>query len=297
MEPEELKQWKRAGSLAHQALHFGVREIKKGALLLDVCRAVDHFIVENGGQPAWSTQVSCDATAAHATASFEDTTVLESELASIDVGAHINGFIGDNAATIDLSGSYKDHLRAAQDALNAAMKLVAPGVHTSEIGKVVEEAIVSHGLQPVTNLSGHGISPFVIHDAPSIPNVGAKGNAELVEGEVIAIEPFATNGVGVVMDSSPNELFSLVDTRPTRNPVARQVLQDVKQTYGPFPFAKRLIAEKYGLGRATLALRELVRNGSLEEHPPLVEKSGGNVAVFEHTLLVKDKPVVLTKEE
>ena len=90
-------------------------------------------------------------------------------------------------------------------------------------------------------------------------------------------------------------MFEFVAARPTRNVIARNVLSHVKKEYGPFPFAKRWLIRDFGTAKTSVALRELVRNGSFIEHQPLVERSGGKVAVFEHSIWVADKPVVLTK--
>jgi len=295
MTPEELSLWRQAGRLTAEARAFGVKQIKKGLPIREVCDAIDQQIIKSGGQPAWPTQISCDACAAHFTPSLDDDTPFDNQLASLDLGVRVDGFVGDTAYTVDLSGKYGDHIAAAHDALQAAMKLVAPGRPVSEIGKAVAEAIESHGLKPIRNLSGHGISRNVIHDRPNIPNYPT-GTAVLKEGQVIAIEPFATDGVGMVVDAEPTTIYSLVDKKPIRNPFARPVLEFIDKNYGAFPFTTRWLEVQFGKAKMGIALRELLQNGSIMGHAPLVEKTGGMVAVFEHTLLVQDKPEILTRD-
>ena len=93
-----------------------------------------------------------------------------------------------------------------------------------EIGKVIQETIQSYNLLPVRNLSGHGISPWIIHDKPSIPNYDTKDTRTLQGDQVIAIEPFATNGAGMIYEADNGNLFALIDMKPVRSPYAREVL-------------------------------------------------------------------------
>jgi methionyl aminopeptidase len=263
----------------------------------EVCAAVDQKILELGAKPAWPTQVGCDEVAAHYTPDPDDKTTFENQLVCLDVGAHVNGCIGDNALTVDLSGKYTDLVKVAKDAFEAARKVVAVGAKVSDISAAIQETITAAGFAPVRNLSGHTISPYVIHDAPTIPNVNTNLKTELVKGQVIAIEPFATTGAGVVEESERANLFALWNKKPVRSPYAREVLQFVEQEYKNLPFTTRWLAAKFGLGKANLALRELNQAGALHRYPPLVEVNKGMVAVHENTLLVDDKVEILTRAE
>ncbi len=295
MSPEELVKWRKAGQVAAQALEYGRTLIKKGAVMREVCDAVDAKIIELGALPAWPTQIGNDHVAAHFTPDPDDNTVFSDELVCLDVGAHVDGFIGDNAVTVDLLGKYSELVKASHEALAAAHKLLAPGVTLGELGSAIQEAITSHGFTPVRNLSGHGISQFVIHDSPSIPNHATASTVKLKEGQVIAIEPFATTGTGMVVEAQQCNLFSVLHERPVRSPYAREVLAFAKKIYGPLPFTTRWIAKAFGLGKAKLGIRELVNAGALHAYPALVEVSKGMVTVEEKTFLIGDKTEVLTK--
>ncbi|MBW2982817.1 type II methionyl aminopeptidase, partial [Candidatus Woesearchaeota archaeon] len=60
------------------------------------------------------------------------------------------------------------------------------------------------------------------------------------------------------------------------------------------PFTTRWLEKEYGVGKTRLALRELQRNGSITAHPPLPERRGGLVSQHEHSVIVKDKPIIYT---
>ncbi len=298
MDADELKQWREAGRLAAKALDFGRKLIKPGASLREVSAAIDKRILELGARPAWPTQIGCDDTAAHYAADAERDIIFKEQVVKLDVGVHLDGIVGDNATTIDLSGEHGELLAASRDALDAAIRIVRAGLPIGEIGRAVQEAIVARGFAPVRNLTGHGITPWTIHDAPSIPNIDTGDKQTLVAGQIIAIEPFATNGAGMVVEAEPSGLFSLERKKPVRSPIAREVLAHIEAEYRSLPFCTRWLADKFGVGKAKFALRELLATGCLHSYPPLVEKAGGLVSVFEHTLHVKDgKAEILTKLE
>ena len=297
MTPEELKKWREAGKIAAQALEYGRTLIRKGSSMREVCDLVDAKIVDLGAKPAWPTQIANNAIAAHWTPDADDETLFDQELVCLDVGAHVDGYIGDNALTVDLSGKWTNLVKASRDALAQASKLLAPGTLIADIGKTIQETIESHGFVPVRNLSGHGISRFVIHDEPGIPNHKTTSMNKIQKDQIIAIEPFATNGQGLIGEATSCNVYALVSERPVRSPFAREVLAFVEQHYGPLPFTTRWIGKALGIGKAKLGIRELVAAGAVMSHPPLVEVSKGMVTVEEKTFYVGEKTEVLTKSE
>jgi methionyl aminopeptidase len=292
---ENVGDWRKAGKIAAEAVEYGAGLLKKGAVLREVCEIVEQKIIELGAKPAWPVQVGCNEVAAHFTPDEDDNSLCDDKLICLDVGAHINGCIGDCARTVDLSGKYADLVKAAKEAYDAAKKVIAVGANIGDIGKAIQEVIVSAGFAPVRNLSGHTLSPFVIHDHPSIPNVEMESDITLQKGQVIAIEPFTTTGAGVVEESERANLFSLVNKKPVRSPYARDAMKFIEEAYESLPFATRWLAKTFGAGKAKLAIRELNLAGCLHSYPPLVEKNKGMVAVHENTLLVDDKVEELTK--
>ena len=125
---EDFDKWKKAGKIAAEALEYGRGLIKNGAVIREVCDKIDQKIIDIGALPAWPTQVGLDAVAAHSTPEDDDNSVFDNNLVCLDVGAHIDGCIGDNALSVDLSGKYSDILKASDEALKNAMKTVKVGV-------------------------------------------------------------------------------------------------------------------------------------------------------------------------
>lgn len=296
MDKETFDSYVEAGRIAAQALEYGKKLIKVGASLLEVTEAVEKKIVELGGEFAFPPQISLNDIAAHYCAGFDDKIVFkEGDVAKLDVGVQIDGFVGDTACTVVLGNDEKLKLlaEASREALNSALRIIKPGVRLSEIGKTIHTEITKRGFSPVRNLSGHGLAQFIIHDKPSVPNFDTGSDEVLEEDQVIAIEPFATTGAGVIYESSNPTIYALDDMRPVRSPMTREVLKDLEK-YNGLPFAHRWLVKKHGPGKTSFALRELKNLGVLHEFAPLPDKAHGIVSQAEHTVIVRDKPVITT---
>lgn len=291
---EGMDDWILAGRIAAQARDFGASLIKPGVRLLDICEKVDAKIRELGAEPAFPTQISCDEIAAHFCPLADDTALFDRQVASLDVGVHVNGAIGDTAVTIDLSGQHAALVKASRDALEAALKLVRPGVTLGELGKAIQDTIVAAGFVPIKNLSGHGLDRYDIHTDPTIPNIDTGDGTPLEEGMIIAIEPFASTGSGVVQESGEATIFSVVQNKGVRSPYAKDVLREAEQ-YATLPWTARWVSAKIGMGRTKFGLRELERSGIVVGYPPLVDSRKGITSQAEHSVLVAEKPVVLTR--
>ena len=295
MEQETIDKHIKAGKIAAESLQYGRSLIKVGTKVIDVLDAVENKNVELGGGIAFPAQISLNETAAHACSDLNDETVLSEEhIAKLDVGVHIDGWIADNALTVDLSGKYEDLVKASREALNNALKIIKPGVKLGEIGKIIHETITSYGFSPVKNLSGHGLGEYNIHTKPSIPNYDNKNENILQEGDVIAIEPFASTGAGIVQESSPATVFTLVNDTGVRDPITRKVLQKIK-TYKGLPFAKRWLEREFGTPKTNFALRMLFKAGCVQDHAPLVDQAKGIVSQAEHSVIVLEEPIVFTR--
>ncbi|MEM1593404.1 MAG: type II methionyl aminopeptidase, partial [Archaeoglobaceae archaeon] len=200
----------------------------------------------------------------------------------------IDGYIADMAISVDL-GDHGDLIKASKEAVFNAIDQVKSGIDTAKLGKIIEETIRGYGFKPIVNLTGHGLLPYLAHAPPSIYNYATQKGVELKEGMIVAIEPFATNGVGRVAERNECEIYSLVNPKPLRLKELRKILQEVSERFKTLPFAKRWI------NASDLFISKLVREGVLREYPVLSEVSNGVVSQWEHTVIVeKDSCRVVT---
>ena len=286
---EIIEKYRRAGKILSEVRAEAVKKVTEGASLLSAAEFTENLIREKGGQPAFPVNISRNDEAAHSTPSFNDTAVFGKDMVKLDIGVHIDGYIADTAVTVDLSGNPK-LVEAAEAALDRALKFIHAGVNTSDIGGVIEDTIGTFGFKPIINLTGHGLAQYIQHAPPSIPNKRMPHGIVLEEGDIVAIEPFATNGAGKIHDAGDAEIYHLVAEKPVRHPSARALLQEIGK-YKTLPFAKRWLGE-----RVDFALVQLVRAGVIQPYPILKEIQGGLISQAEHTIMVtKEGCEVITK--
>ena len=283
----------KAGKISAEVLEYGKSLIKKGNSLLEATELIEKKIFELGAKPPFPVQISCDEIAAHFCALDDDKTIFENQVVCLDLGVHVNGAIGDNAYTIDLSGKYSDLAKAAQKALEEALKIVSVGTELREIGKTINDTIKSYGFNPIRNLSGHGLGLYDIHTEPTLPNFDNGDKMKLTKSMTFAIEPFSTTGNGIVAEKGHPTVFMIQQKRPVRSPITREVLKEI-ESYENLPFAERWLQRKFG-AKSNFALRELNQFGIIHQFPPLVETGKGIVAQAEHSVLIdEDGQVVVT---
>jgi methionyl aminopeptidase len=287
---EIIEKYLTAGKILAQVREETAKQVKVGASLLEVAQFAEDMIHEKGGQPAFPINISRNEEAAHATPGKDDTDVFGEDMVKLDIGVHVDGFIADAAITVDLSG-HQDLVDAVEAGLNAAIQMICGGVNTSEIGNVINNAITEFGYKPIANLTGHGLAQYMQHVPPSIPNIPVERGIKLEVGQVIAIEPFATNGRGFVTEGSSSQIYSLVRDKPIRTPAARAVMKEIQQ-YKTLPFAKRWLNSKH----LDFALIQLEKNGNISSYPVLKEEKGMLVSQAEHTIIVEEDGCRVTTE-
>jgi methionyl aminopeptidase len=290
-----LQKYKKAGKIAAETLLFGKKLIKEGVLLKDVTKKTEDFVLSKGAKLAFPAQISLNNKAAHCYADSKDEGKFkEGDLVKLDVGVHVDGFIGDNALSANISGDDDlELIRASKDALREAVSLMTPGRKLKEVGKAVEEVITGYGFNPIRNLSGHEVEPWNLHAGIIVPNYDNKSEVELEEGQVFAVEPFATTGDGKVSEGKLSGIYKVQGLKSVR--VGREVLKDIYEEYRELPFSKDWLKGKFEEFKLNTGFRFLEQQNIIHHYPELVEKEGTKVSQAEHTVMVGDKPIVLTK--
>ena len=295
MTSEEIKKLRKAGKLARNALNYGKTLIQQNSSMLDVTNKIEQFVIDNHGELAFPTNLAVNNVGAHWTPSSKSKEVFENgDLVKLDVGVHIDGYIGDNALTVEIGTSkHTKMIEASREALNAAIEVAAPGVNTGMIGYAVQDVIEGYGYRPIANLTGHGIKRYNLHSGVSIPSVRENGGAVLKSGDVIAIEPFATDGAGRVGGKRNSNIYHLRQVRKIRDERATELMTEIQNRYHGLPFAERWLHSIHD--DATKNLQKLLRSGIVSYYPILDELGKGMVTQSEHTVMInKDGVEVLT---
>ncbi|MCH2453548.1 MAG: M24 family metallopeptidase, partial [Halobacteriales archaeon] len=171
---------------------------------------------------------------------------------------------------------------AAYESLKAALYFIYKGVNVGKIGEVIESKIDRMGYNSIINLSGHGVGEYDAHIGPNIPNCAIETGVELEIGDVVAIEPFATEGGGKVTEGGKEEIFSLIQRRSIRGRRSRELVALIEDRYKTLPFAARWVEESQG----KIVLQRLKMARIIRGYPVLREQKNKLVSQAEHTVIV-----------
>lgn len=120
------------------------------------------------------------------------------DLVSIDIGATVDGFVGDAAVSLFAGSAPNDRARelleVTEESLYKGIAAAQPGSRLGDIGAAVQRHVEAHGFSVVRDFVGHGVGRQM-HEEPQVPNYGTEGRGLLVKsGLAIAIEPMVNMG-------------------------------------------------------------------------------------------------------
>jgi methionyl aminopeptidase len=291
MDEEIAEKYRRAGTIASTARDYGLTLIKPEVPLLEIAEKVEAKIVELGGGIAFPVNISLNNIAAHYSPQINDSRVFHpGDVVKLDVGAHIDGYIADLAKTMEVeTQNYCDMIQASSEALEKAVGIMKAGVDLSRVGELVEETITSYGYQPIENLTGHGLEQYVLHSGVSVPNVKNTSNRVKPQvGDVLAIEPFATNGGGHVVAGKGSNIYicsTSIRSRFIRDHRAKLQFQRLQRRFTSLPFAQRWCQDLFP--NVDSMLKKMVFLGLVKQYPQLVEVKNGIVTQREHTVIIE----------
>ncbi|NLB36675.1 MAG: type I methionyl aminopeptidase [Clostridiales bacterium] len=201
----ELTLMRDACRVSAGALKVAGEAVKPGVTTLEIDRIAYEFIIAHGAEPAFLNYGGFPATACisindeviHGIPSKERV-IKEGDLVSIDLGAKLHGYVGDNAATF-AAGRISPEAQRLSDttrkSLYEGIRAAVPGGRIGDIGAAIERYCTERGFSVVRDYTGHGVGAE-LHEDPSVPNFGTPGRGvRLLPGMTIAIEPMINQGV------------------------------------------------------------------------------------------------------
>ncbi len=285
MPAPDLAALRLAGRIAAAARAEGVLHITAGRSYREACAAVQDVIERRGGALAFPVQVAVNEVAAHDCPCAGDARVFEEgDLAKLDLGVHVDGWVVDTATTVNVGGrpERRRFVAAAEEGLVAALRLAGPSVPVDTLARAIESVVRGAGLRPIRNLCGHGVGRWIVHSPPPIPNQ-SEGDTQtrLSPGSTVALEVFATDGEGRVSEAGHARIFR-VD--PQAADSARDAeLADALRALRGLPFSRAQLGP-FPDARIERALAALETAGRLRAYRPLVERPGAFIAQAEHTV-------------
>jgi len=204
----ELALMKEACRISAGALKVAGEAVRPGISTWEIDKIAYDYIKSQGAEPNFLGLYGFPATACisvndeviHGIPSKKR--ILKSgDIVSIDLGAKINGYNGDNAATFpcgDISDEARRLLDTTRESLYEAIRFAVPGGKLGDIAHAVQSYCEERGYGVVREYTGHGIGK-ALHEDPSVPNYGTAGRGvRLLPGMTIAIEPMINQGTAKI---------------------------------------------------------------------------------------------------
>ncbi len=298
MDDEVYEKYLLAGKIAAEARDYGKDLIRPGVSFLKVAESVESKILGKNAGIAFPVNLSINDIAAHFTPRHDDKIVFKKgDVVKLDVGAHVDGYIADTALTLEVgTNNHGDMICASSDALDVAIDNMKAGVNLSKIGGKIEETIKSYGCKPVANLSGHKLGHYALHSGLEVPNVKSSAKTVAAEGDVLAVEPFATDGRGHITSGDTSNIFiynKVFNERLIRDNRSKVLINKIQSNFKTLPFAQRWCKKIINKGFDQI-LRRLTLRRVIKSYPQLIEVKGSIVTQKEHTLIVHEDECEVT---
>jgi len=294
---EEIESYLKAGGIASAVRKKALRIVEVGVPVIEICDKIEQEIIDKGGNLAFPCNVCIDDIAAHYSSPPKDNTVIPpSSIVKIDLGVHIDGYIADTALSVCFDAIHEPLIKASEEALQNALKMLRPSVSTLDIGKTIQETIERWGFKPIWNLTGHQMGKYNLHMGKTIPNVPRFNLENLEEGDVCAIEPFATlnSGAGEVIGRRDSHIYKLNRMRSPKRNEEKQLFTFISEKFRTLPFSERWLYKHQQDLKFFKSFKNLIRTRRIRGYPVLVEKTGKPVSQAEHTAIITDNGCVIT---
>ncbi len=200
----EIELMREAGRISAVALKLAGEAVQPGMTTRQIDKIAYDYIISQGAVPSFLNYNGFPATACisinqeviHGIPDNEHI-IREGDIVSIDLGAVINGYHGDNAATFPcgrISPAAERLCNTTKEALYLGLSKAVAGNRLGDIAAAIQGHCESRGYGVVRDYTGHGIGTH-LHEDPSVPNYGKPGKgARLLPGMTIAIEPMINEG-------------------------------------------------------------------------------------------------------
>ncbi|MBQ7044807.1 MAG: type I methionyl aminopeptidase [Clostridia bacterium] len=200
----ELALMREACRISAGALRVAGEAVQPGVTTEEIDRIAYEYIIRQGAKPNFLNYNGFPATACisindeviHGIPS-KKRIIREGDIVSIDLGATINGYHGDNAATFaagKISPEAERLINTTRESLYEGIKAAVAGGRIGDISAAVQRYCEERGYSVVRDFVGHGIGTK-LHEDPGVPNYGTPGRGvRLLPGMTLAIEPMINAG-------------------------------------------------------------------------------------------------------
>jgi methionyl aminopeptidase len=221
---EEIELMRESAQLVSKTLGMLAKEVKPGAMPLELDKLAEEFIRDHGGVPGFlgmydfpnTLNWSPNEQVVHGIP--DQTPLKDGDIISIDCGVLMNDFYGDHAYTFEVGEVVEETkvlLKTAKESLYVGIKQFKAGNRVGDVGFAIQKYNEIQGYGIVRELVGHGLGKS-LHEGPEMPNYGKRGRGKVFkEGLVVAIEPMINMGTHRVIQGKDGWTIKTADGKPS----------------------------------------------------------------------------------
>ncbi len=199
-----IEAMREAGRVSALALRKVGEAVAPGVTTRELDAIAEHVIRVEGGVPAFkgyggfpgSICASVNDQVVHGIPS-DKVRLREGDIISIDTGAIVGGWVGDNAWTYpvgEVAPEVRRLLEVGERCMWEGLAMACPKKRLGDVGHAIQALAEACGFGVVREYVGHGIGREM-HEDPNVPNYGHRHTGlRLVSGMVLAIEPMINMG-------------------------------------------------------------------------------------------------------
>ena len=194
---------RRAGKIVGDTINLLKAAVAPGMTTKDLDKIAYREITRQGAKPTFmgyhgfpaSICTSVNEEIVHGIPSKR--VLMDGDIVKVDVGATIEGFIGDAAVSMAVGEVTQEAIVLMEDtriSLEEGIKAAQPGGRIGDIGAAVQAYGDSKGYGVVREFVGHGVGRF-LHEDPQVLHYGTPGTGTvLAPGMTFTIEPMINSG-------------------------------------------------------------------------------------------------------
>ncbi|XP_049850286.1 uncharacterized protein LOC126322409 [Schistocerca gregaria] len=310
-DPSAIEKYQIAAQIANEVMNQLIVEAVPEKRIFDLCELGDRLIIKLADEAcssgdkkkikrgvAFPTCISVNECIGHfCPGENNQDTLKKGQVAKIDLGVHIDGFISQCAHTVviaqddesPLTGRAADAICAAYYSAECAARLIRPGNTNTQVTCMIDKVASAFRCTPMEGVLSHQLKQHVIDANKVIMNKLSTSDQvheitfEVNEAYCVDIVISTEEGKSRQRDAPTTIYKRAVDqVYNLKLQSSRAVLSEINKNFRTMPFATRSLKDK----KAKFGIIELISHNMLHPYPVLYEKNGAFVAQIKFTILL-----------
>ena len=204
---QQIAKMREAGRLVAETFELLRTHVRPGVSTRELDQIAEKYIRSRGATPVYKgyrgqlmpfPATICVAVNNVICHGFPSKTPLrQGDIVGIDIGARLNGWVGDSCVTYpvgQISPAASKLMQVAEESMWRGIRAAQAGKRLGDVGAAIQIYVEEHGCSIVREWTGHGVGEK-LHEDPSVPHFGKPGAGILLRpGFIFTVEPMVNAG-------------------------------------------------------------------------------------------------------